>query len=110
MQRILSSCLLGVVLASSVLAQPASAQIQVILGGNQRHDWREQQLERDRQHRLEVERQRRLQEERDRQHRLEIERQRRLQEERERQRRLEIERERERQRRLQEQRNHRDRY
>ncbi|BAY20868.1 hypothetical protein NIES2100_06120 [Calothrix sp. NIES-2100] len=100
MQRIISSCLLGVVLASSVLAQPASAQIQVILGGNQRHDWREQQLQRDRQHRLEVERQ----------HRLEVERQRRLQEERDRQQRLEIERQRERQRRLEQQRNHRDRY
>ncbi|BAY08074.1 ATP-dependent DNA helicase [Calothrix sp. NIES-2098] len=108
MKRILSSCLLGVVLASSALAQPASAQIQVILGGNQRHDWREQQLERDRQYRLQLER--------DRQHRLEVERQRRVQEERERQRRLAIERqrrvqeERERQHRLEERREYRDRY
>ncbi|BAY64225.1 hypothetical protein NIES22_43200 [Calothrix brevissima NIES-22] len=100
MQRVLSSGLLGIVLASSFLAQPASAQIQVILGGNERHDWREQQLERDRQHRLEVERQ----------HRLELERQRRIQEERERQHRLELERQRERERRLEEERNHRDRY
>ncbi|OUL23912.1 hypothetical protein BV372_29415 [Nostoc sp. T09] len=102
MKRILSTCLLGVVLGSSVLAQPASAQIQVILGGNQRHDWREQQLER--QHRLEVER--------DRQHRLELERQRqrRLELQRDRQRRLEIERQRERQYRLEQRRNYRDRY
>ncbi|BAY99460.1 hypothetical protein NIES37_34430 [Tolypothrix tenuis PCC 7101] len=92
MKRILASGVLGVVLASSVLAKPASAQIQVILGGNERHDWREQQLERDRQHRLELER--------DRQRKLEIER--------ERQRRLEIERER--QRRFEEQRRHRDRF
>ncbi|OUL17330.1 hypothetical protein [Nostoc sp. 106C] len=104
MKRILSTCLLGVVLASSALAQPASAQIQVILGGNQRHDWREQQLERDRQYRLQLER--------DRQHRLELERQRqrRLELERDRQRRLEIERQRQRQNRLEERRNYRDRY
>ncbi|MEH1829246.1 MAG: hypothetical protein V7L22_28585 [Nostoc sp.] len=43
MKRILSSCLLGVLLTSSVLADRASAQVEVILGNNHRHEWRERE-------------------------------------------------------------------
>ncbi|MBN3882461.1 MULTISPECIES: hypothetical protein [unclassified Nostoc] len=43
MKRILSSCLLGVLLTSSVLAERASAQVEVILGNNNRHEWRERE-------------------------------------------------------------------
>ncbi|MEH2057589.1 MAG: hypothetical protein V7K97_15775 [Nostoc sp.] len=46
MKRILSSCLLGVLLTSSVLAERASAQVEVILGNNHRHEWREREQER----------------------------------------------------------------
>ncbi|MEH2253751.1 hypothetical protein [Nostoc sp.] len=42
MKRILSSCLLGVLLTSSVLAERASA-LEVILGNDHRHEWREQE-------------------------------------------------------------------
>ena len=43
MKRIVSSCLLGVLLTSSVLAERASAQVEVILGNNHRHEWRERE-------------------------------------------------------------------
>ncbi|MEH2460111.1 hypothetical protein [Nostoc sp.] len=43
MKRILSSCLLGVLLTSSVLAQRASAQVEVILGNNHQHEWHERE-------------------------------------------------------------------
>ncbi|MEH2054551.1 hypothetical protein FD723_24465 [Nostoc sp. C052] len=43
MKRILSSCLLGVLLTSSVLADRASAQVEVILGNNHRHEWHERE-------------------------------------------------------------------
>ncbi|MEH1923718.1 hypothetical protein [Nostoc sp.] len=46
MKRILSSCLLGVLLTSSVLADRASAQVEVILGNNHRHERREREQER----------------------------------------------------------------
>ncbi|MHC5598726.1 MAG: hypothetical protein ACYTXC_22770 [Nostoc sp.] len=43
MKRIVSSCLLGVLLTSSVLGERASAQVEVILGNNHRHEWRERE-------------------------------------------------------------------
>ncbi|MEH1892103.1 MAG: hypothetical protein V7K92_22515 [Nostoc sp.] len=43
MKRILSSCLLGVLLTSSVLAERASAQVEIILGNDHRHEWRERE-------------------------------------------------------------------
>ncbi|MEH2164356.1 MAG: hypothetical protein V7K38_25735 [Nostoc sp.] len=46
MKRILSSCLLGVLLTSSVLAERASAQVEVILGNNHQHEWREREQRR----------------------------------------------------------------
>ncbi|MEH2236719.1 hypothetical protein [Nostoc sp.] len=42
MKRILSSCLLGVLLTSSVFAERASA-LEVILGNDHRHEWRERE-------------------------------------------------------------------
>jgi hypothetical protein len=46
MKRILSSCLLGVLLTSSILAERASAQVEVILGNNHQHEWRDREHER----------------------------------------------------------------
>lgn len=46
MRRIISSCLLGVLLSSSVLVERASAQIEIIFGNNDRHEWRERERER----------------------------------------------------------------
>ncbi|MEH2351245.1 MAG: hypothetical protein V7K55_25220 [Nostoc sp.] len=46
MKRILSSCLLGVLLTSSVLAERASAQVEVILGNNHQHEWRKREQSR----------------------------------------------------------------
>ncbi|MHC5862903.1 hypothetical protein [Nostoc sp.] len=43
MKGILSSCLLGILLTSSVLAERASAQVEVFFGNNDRHEWREQE-------------------------------------------------------------------
>ncbi|MEH2322776.1 MAG: hypothetical protein V7K32_04100 [Nostoc sp.] len=43
MKRILSSCLLGILLTSSVLAERACAQVEVILGNNHQHEWRERE-------------------------------------------------------------------
>ncbi|MEH1771009.1 hypothetical protein [Nostoc sp.] len=46
MRRIVSSCLLGVLLSSSVLAKRASAEVEIIFGTNDRHEWRERERER----------------------------------------------------------------
>ncbi|MCW5313970.1 hypothetical protein GTQ43_09200 [Nostoc sp. KVJ3] len=46
MKRILSSCLLGVLLTSSVLAESASAQVRVIFGDSDRHEWRDREQSR----------------------------------------------------------------
>ncbi|MBN3945773.1 MAG: hypothetical protein V7K14_15420 [Nostoc sp.] len=46
MKRILSSCLLGVLLTSSLLAERASAQVEVIFGNDHRQEWREREHER----------------------------------------------------------------
>ncbi|MEH2437477.1 MAG: hypothetical protein V7K25_25160 [Nostoc sp.] len=43
MKTILLSGVLGVLLTSSVLAERASAQVEVILGNNHRHEWRERE-------------------------------------------------------------------
>ncbi|MHC5731645.1 MAG: hypothetical protein ACYTXY_47710, partial [Nostoc sp.] len=45
-KRIFSSCLLGVLLTSSVLAERASAQVEVIFGNDHRQEWREREHER----------------------------------------------------------------
>ena len=53
MKRILTSCLLGVLLTSTVLAEQASAQVRIIFGGNDRGELRQDQREwRERQRRL----------------------------------------------------------
>jgi len=59
MKRILTSCFIGVLLTSTVLAKPASAQVQVIFGENDRRDLRQDQREyRERQRRIYEQRQR----------------------------------------------------
>lgn len=45
-KRIVSSCLLGVLLSSSVLVERASAQVEIIFGNNDRHEWRDRERER----------------------------------------------------------------
>ncbi|MGI2908383.1 hypothetical protein [Tolypothrix sp. VBCCA 56010] len=59
MKRILTSCLIGVLLTSTVLAEQASAQVRIIFGGNDRRELREDRREwRERQRRLYEQRQR----------------------------------------------------
>lgn len=45
-KRIVSSCFLGVLLSSSVLVERASAQVEIIFGNNNRHEWRDRERER----------------------------------------------------------------
>jgi len=64
MKRILTSCLIGVLLTYTVLAKPAYAEVQVIFGENDRRDEFEQQRDRferqrDRRDRFERQRDRR---------------------------------------------------
>ncbi len=67
-KRILSSCLLSVLLTSSVLAQRASAQVEIIFGNNHPHRWYEQEQTRSEWQRREHEEHERREWERRRQH------------------------------------------
>ncbi|MFH7027452.1 MAG: hypothetical protein ACHBN1_19130 [Heteroscytonema crispum UTEX LB 1556] len=65
MKRIVASSLLGILLASSFLAKPASAQVQIRIGENVRRD----RFERQRDQRQLREREYKLQEQRERERR-----------------------------------------